>query len=191
MSSLGSSSAFDHYIKMDLSGLDEKFSEAIIRDGQAYLDGQVRIATAADSRASGLAGIFTATATALTAGVVIALFNPAWQTVAARVPITIGGAIAAVLFFFGAVLCIRAIMPVEFNLPGCEPMMWDDDIKANKKLNECIGDRAEHINDQIKENNVVIARNAKLFKWGALSGIAAPFIGIVAAVLLFACRLTG
>ena len=53
---------------LDFSKIKSDFRKEIVREGTVYLDGQLRIATSADSRASGLAGIFTAAATALTAG---------------------------------------------------------------------------------------------------------------------------
>src|SRR6266508_2556649 len=111
---------------MDLSKIKPEFRKEIVRGGEAYLDGQLKIATSADSRASGLAGMFTAAATALTAGVVIAVFNPAWA-VPARLPLMLGGSIAAACFLIGAVLCITAIRPVDFWLPGCAPENWADD----------------------------------------------------------------
>jgi hypothetical protein len=63
---------------MDLSKIEPDFSKEIIRGGEAYLDGTVKIATSADQRASSLAGMFTAATTALLAAVV-ALSNPAWN----------------------------------------------------------------------------------------------------------------
>jgi hypothetical protein len=56
---------------LDFAKIKADFRKEIVREGTVYLDGQLKVATSADSRASGLAGIFTAAATALTAGIVI------------------------------------------------------------------------------------------------------------------------
>jgi hypothetical protein len=49
---------------MDFSKIDDMFSREIIRGGEVYLEGMLRVATSADQRASSLAGMFTATASA-------------------------------------------------------------------------------------------------------------------------------
>jgi hypothetical protein len=95
---------------MDFSKIEPEFRREIVREGTMYLDGQLKIATAADARASGLAGMFTAAATALTAGVVIAIFTTAGSALAARVPLMLGGGIAAIFFLTAAVLCISRLL---------------------------------------------------------------------------------
>jgi hypothetical protein len=165
---------------------DEDFGKEVVRGGEVYLDGMLRIATSADQRASGLSGMFAAAATALLAAVV-ALANPAWN-VSGRVALIVGGLAAAAMFLSGAVLCLTTIMPVKFWLPGCEPGNWESDVTAGKKLQDCLGERAGHIQDQIGENLKVIESNARRFKWGATLGIAAPFVGILAWGLISVCR---
>lgn len=82
---------------LDFSKIKSDFRKEIVREGTVYLDGQLRIATSADSRASGLAGIFTAAATALTAGIVITIFNAAGTSLQSKLPLMLGGASAAIL----------------------------------------------------------------------------------------------
>jgi hypothetical protein len=174
---------------MDFSKIDEDFGKEIVAGGEAYLDGMLRVATSADQRASSLAGMFVAAATALLAAVV-ALANPAWN-VPGRFPLIAGAAAAAVLFLLGALLCLRAIMPVNFWLPGCEPGNWEDDIKAGKKLQDCLGERAAHIQKHIASNLDVVESNARKFRRGAISGIAAPFVGVLVWIAVSACRWVG
>jgi hypothetical protein len=162
---------------MDFSKIAADFRKEIVRGGESYLDGQVKIAASADSRASSLAGMYTAAATALTAGVVIAIFNAAGDKLTMRYPLILGGVAAALCFLIGAMLCIRAIQPAGFFLPGCEPANWQEDIDGGKALDDCLGERAKHIQTEIEANFQVIEGNAKLFKWGARFGIAAPFLG--------------
>ena len=91
---------------MDFSKIDDTFSKEIVRGGEAYLDGMLKIATSADQRASGLAGMFTAAATALLAATV-ALANPAWN---------VPGHIS-LMFLLGALVCLSTVMPAKFWLP--------------------------------------------------------------------------
>jgi hypothetical protein len=171
---------------MDFTKIDDIFSKEIVRGGEAYLDGQLRVATSADQRASGLAGMFTAAATALLAAVV-ALANPAWN-VSGHVALMFGAGVAAGMFLLGAILCLLVIMPVKFWLPGCEPENWESDVVAGKKLHDCLGERAVHIQEQIADNLRIIEANAKKFKWGAICGIAAPFVGVVVWALVSMCH---
>lgn len=176
---------------MDFSKIKSDFRKEIVREGTVYLDGQLKIATSADARASGLAGMFTAAATALTAGVVIAIFNStSGSSLAARLPMMLGGGVAALCFLAAAVLCITAIRPVSFWLPGLSPENWATDIASGRELDDCLGERAQHIQEQIAENLKTIESNAKLFKWGARFGIAAPFVGVLVWLLSSVCRFT-
>jgi hypothetical protein len=173
---------------MDFSKITPDFRKEIVREGTVYLDGQLKIATAADARASGLAGMFTAAATALTAGVVIAIFNSPGAALPARLPMMLGGASAALCFLAAAVLCITAIRPVSFWLPGLAPENWSSDVAGGRTLDDCLGERAQHIQEQIVDNLKTIESNAKLFKWGARLGIAAPFVGVVIWLLASVCK---
>jgi hypothetical protein len=170
---------------MDFSKIDRPFRDEIIKGGEAYLDGLLKIATSADSRASGLAGIFTAAATALTAGVVIAIANAPGADILARLPVLAGGGTAAACFLIAAIFCVRSLQPTSFWLPGCEPTNWEEDVAAGRKLDDCLEERAKHIQDHIDQNAHVIEKNAKLFKWGTRFGIAAPFVGFVAWLTFF------
>ena len=100
---------------MDFSKIDDTFSKEIVRGGEAYLDGMLKIATSADQRASGLAGMFTAAATALLAATV-ALANPAWN-VPGHISLMLGGAASAIMFLLGALVCLSTVMPAKFWLP--------------------------------------------------------------------------
>ncbi|WP_315751078.1 MULTISPECIES: hypothetical protein [unclassified Bradyrhizobium] len=165
---------------MDFSNIKSEFRKEIVRGGEAYLDGQVKIATSADSRASSLAAMYTAATTALMAGGVIAIFNAAGPQLHERVPLILGGACAAVFFLIGAITCVTAIQPVGFYLPGCHPQNWDDDVKAGRELDDCLGERADHIQRHINYNSEIIARNANRFKWGTRAGMSAPIFGLLA-----------
>jgi hypothetical protein len=172
---------------MDFSKIDAEFRKKI---GEAYLDGQVKIATSADSRASSLAGMYTAAATALTAGVAISIFNAAGSQLEERLALIVGGGVAALFFLVGAICCIIAVQPIGFFLPGCEPENWQEDIDAGRKLDDCLGERAKHIQDAIAYNFNVIGKNARLFAFGAGFGMAAPFAGTLVWLFYAPCELS-
>jgi len=152
---------------MDFTKIDTDFRKEIVRGGESYLDGQLKIATSADSRASSLAGMYTAAATALTAGVVIAIFNNAGNHLHERLPLIVGGGLSALFFLIGALFCVLAIRPTKLWLPGCEPENWEEDIASGRRLDECLGERAKHIQAHIGDNFKVIERNAWRFGCGA------------------------
>jgi hypothetical protein len=172
---------------LDFAKVELDLAKEIVRSGEVYLDGQVKLATSADSRAAGLGGMFTAAATALTAGV-IAL---SVRVFAGRLEFMAAGGLTALMFLIGAILCIRSIMPVGFCLSGCEPGKWVDDVQEGRALKDCLGDRATHIQEQISENAQVLELNARLFKWGARMGIAAPFAGLFVWLAIWLSRFGG
>jgi hypothetical protein len=147
---------------MDFSKIDGDFRKEIVREGTVFLDGQLKIATAADARASSLAAMFIAAATALTAGVVISIFNSANSALASKLPMMLGGGAAALCFIAAAILCIIALQPADFWLPGLAPENWGEDIAHGKSLDDCLHERADHIQEQIDANNRLIGRNARL-----------------------------
>jgi hypothetical protein len=166
---------------MDFSKIKPDFRSEIIRGGELHLDGQLKVATSADLRASNLAGMFVAITTGLLAAVV-ALANSA--NISSKVPLLFGAGAAALLFLVAAVVCLRAVMPVGFWLPGNEPANWDTDVAAGKELHDCLDALADHIQDYIGENLTVLETNAWRFKLGAWVGAAAPFVGVIVWILV-------
>jgi hypothetical protein len=98
-----------------------------------------------------------------------------------------GGLVAASLFIGGAILCIRAAMPVGFHLPGTKPSGWETDVASGRTLQQCHHDLIDIRERAIKANIETIERNAKNYKYGAYMGIFAPVIGFLVwgSVLLF------
>ncbi len=163
---------------MDWKAADKEMTTRIVEEGQTYLDGQLRLATSADGRAAALAGVFTAAAAALMAGL-IALTIASKLEFADKYPIYLGGGVAALLFLVAAAHCIAAILPIGFWLPGNEPSSWYGDIESKKAMAEALGEEAEHIQSKIDENRTVLNRNARLFKRAAILGICAPTAGAI------------
>jgi hypothetical protein len=147
------------------------------RHAEAKLAAQLQIATSADQRAAVLGGIYVAAAT----GIIGALASGAADNLGR--PLMIGAFLSAAAFLIGAYLCIFAMLPISFDIPGNEPSNWYDDIDQNRDLKDAIGEQLDCFDEAIRENNRRVAKNARLFKAGALIGISAPLLGIVVAGL--------
>ena len=152
--------------------------QQIVREGELYLDGQLKLAISADQRAAILAGVFTAAATGALA-VLIGVAVTKDVAIVHRYPVYIGGGMTALMFLLAAALCVWAVMPVGFWLPGNPPEEWRKDVDEGKDLNSALSEEAEHMIGKIKENRDTLKANAWRFKWGALIGIAAPFVGAI------------
>jgi hypothetical protein len=150
--------------------------QQIVREGELYLDGQLKLALSADQRAAILAGVFTAAATGVLA-VMLALAITKDVAILHRYPVYVGSGTTAGMFLVAACLCISAAMPVGFWLPGNQPENWYGDVDQGKDLGAALGEEAQHIQDKIVENRAILAKNAQRFGRGAIMGIAAPFVG--------------
>lgn len=170
---------------IDWSSASEGVVEEALRTSETFLASTVMIAASADQRAAVVAGTFATAGAAIVAGVIG--FSAAVSTENHYATEVYGGGLcAAILFLIGAFLCIRAAMPVGFNLPGTQPSGWADDIINKRALKECQHDLLNFRETLIKENLNTIRRNAMLFRMGAYCGIAAPFIGAIV-WLVIAC----
>jgi hypothetical protein len=168
---------------IDWSTAKDGVLDEVLRTSETYLGGTVTIAASADQRAAVVAGTFATAGAAIVAGLMgFSAAVTAENHYASSV--YTGGILAAFLFLLGAFLCIKAAMPVGFNLPGTQPSGWESDIAGGRALKDCQYDLLTFRDDLIKENLSTIKRNARLFKYGAYCGIAAPFIGAAAWALI-------
>jgi len=154
---------------MDWTATDEAMAREIVREGEAYLQGQVAIATSADQRAVVLAGIYIATGTAILVALIAAVGKASPPA-----PIIAGGIVWALFFLAGGGLCIGTALPVDFYLPGTFPSKWYADVAEGKALTTGLGEMAQAIDEEIADNNAVIERNARRYRRGALIGLFAP-----------------
>jgi hypothetical protein len=173
---------------VDFSKISDEFAQEIVREGEAYLSGQVQIATSADQRAAVMASVFAAAGAALMAGVLTAASGQFTNEAAS---LLIGGTAAAILFLVGASFCVRATMPQTFWVAGAEPENWESDVAAGRPLKDALGEQAGNIQEKIDENNATLMRNAWWFKWGGRFGIAAPFAGLMLWLMFLICRTLG
>ena len=163
------------------SRADSDTIKEIVREAEAYIDGQVTLATSADQRASVMASVFAAAGTAIAAALMTVA---AQQHDVSYAPILAGGGFAAALFIIGAAFCVAATMPVDFSLPGSQPKNWKRDLENGTPLVQSLAEQAANFQCKIDDNSKVLKRNARLFMMGAISGILAPFMGLVIWILI-------
>jgi len=161
---------------MDWSKAKPEVVHRVVSEGDVYLDGQLKLATSADQRSAVLAGVFTAAATALLAGI-IALSAVKDTPLTVRYPIYVGGGAMVLLFLAAAAFCIAAVLPVGFWLPGSEPASWGRDIETGRELDASLLEEAQNLQAKIEDNRAVLRKNARRFVWGAALGISAPLVG--------------
>ena len=164
--------------KPDWSPVERDMRLHIVQNAATYLDGQIGLATAADQRASTLAGVFAAAGTALIAAVVAfatttitGLTHPYLMIMAALV--------CAFCFLVAGFLCMASALPVDMYLPGTQPEDWYGDVAAARKYDDCLASEAEIVQEKINDNRLIIKRNARLYKFGILLGIGAPVLGLI------------
>lgn len=148
----------------------------ITRQAELFLDGQVKLATSADQRASVLGGIFTAAGTAIIAGLIAA---PSYS-----LGLVVGALLSAIMFLIGAGLCICTALPAGFYLPGNHPESWDDEVREQKSLDYALSTIAQNYQEEIEHNKTTLKTNAGKFKLGTFLGLCAPLVGLIAWFLL-------
>lgn len=136
---------------------------------------QVQLAISADARASIVCGIFAAAAS----GTLVLLFTS--TTLHASSAAVAAAWTTFVTFMVAAAFCAWAIWPCDFHLPGNEPSNWYEDIERDVTLRKAVGEQLELFDEDIRENNETLAKNAKRFQIGIIIGMFAPLFGAIAA----------
>lgn len=167
---------------MDWSKVAPGVPEKVLELGDSYLKAQLQLATSGDQRAAVMASVFAAAGAAILAGTMAFLADAAWSNPG----ISIGGLTMASTFLIGAGLCAWATLPAKMCLPGNEPESWKCEIEAGLPLAKGICDEVENCQQNIEENEKMLARNARRFKAGAVVGITAPAVGFLAWLLVTA-----
>jgi hypothetical protein len=102
----------------DLRNLDLQVLQEVVREGEARLEAQLAVATAADQRAMTWAGFLIAVATAAVGGAA-SLIMSADHLVFALIAI-----IFAIWMLKAAWIIVDAVRPKKFSLPGNFPENW-------------------------------------------------------------------
>jgi hypothetical protein len=121
--------------KLDLSAHNEQdVLKELLRQGEACLSETLRIAIAADSRATSLCGIFGAAGVALLAASA-ANFSGQYPEVA----LILAAVTAALIFLFASALAATGGRPTDFYIGGYEPSRLDLDACSDESWRICQG----------------------------------------------------
>lgn len=149
----------------------------VVRLAELYLDGTLRLAIAADSRAMQLSGLTATAATALFGvGVTYASHNHAKDVVGGIAAICAGA-----VFYVAAWCALRAASPRPFNVVGNLPSSWRPD-ELRSALPTVLLSQAEVYELEIQENLATLIANAKRTTLALRLVIFAP----ASALLIFA-----
>jgi hypothetical protein len=162
----------DEGAAVDWSEVSMEAATTILRQGELYLDGQSRLALAADQRALSAASVFSGFA-----GVVLAATLGYWAETH-RIDLLAAGFVMTGMMLAGAFSCMVAAWPVAFALPGNEPKQWW--AVRTKPLNMVIGGETENYQTLIDINISILTKNARWLKFGLAFGVSAPFGGALA-----------
>lgn len=154
-----------------------------IATSEARLSAQLTSALAADQRAMVFAGIMVAAAVALGAGLgTLLTADPI------RLELVLTAGIVASLLVASIFLALRASRPVDFWLPGLNPVGWEKDLAAEKvDVEGGLEGYFNHLQKRIVENRQVMEKNAKLLHDAtgfALAGVMAGALLLIGIGLL-------
>lgn len=159
--------------------------QEVVRGAEKFLDGQVNLATSADRRAASMIGVFAAAA----AGIAAASIGAYLTNNTTIGPATfIAGMVTAAMFIIGGGLCWLSAKPAGIHLPGTTPAAWKKDLSANTGIDSARQQLADNYQDYIVHNQKLLERCARLYCFGSLFGISAPFVGGIIWMLMLLCR---
>ena len=159
---------------MDWSTVSQDMAEKILGQGETFLQATLTVASGLDQRSATLAGIFSASATAaLAASAAIQINEPGDSA------LVYSGLAVAAMWFFGASLCVAALWPSKYHLPGNHPRNWWPESVSQRPMVEAIGGESENYQERIDYNVNGIKRDTNYLKSGAAVGCAAPLVGLL------------
>lgn len=146
----------------------------ILRQGEIFLKGTLTVASGIDQRASTLASIFSASATAaLAAAAAIHISDQPDQI------LVLSAVAIAITWFIGAGLCVWVLLPTKYHLPGNHPQNWCHDEVRLGPLNEAIGGEAENYQEKIDFNVASLKSDGLFLRMGTVTGCLAPAVGFL------------
>jgi hypothetical protein len=148
-----------------------EMAEAVLRQGELYLQAQLQSAIASDQRATTMAAFFSSM------GAAIAAASLAYWDRSGEIAILVAGLSGGILMAAGACLCLWAARPVDFYFPGNHPSCYGE--VMHKPLADVICGEAENYQEHIEKNATILQSNSKLVSSGAMASTAAPLIAIL------------
>lgn len=158
----------------DIMALPAATVAIVHKQAEECLTGTVLLATAADSRATTLTGIFGGAAIALLAASATVLAAPEHKS---YLPLLIAAFVAALFLFTAAILCAFACRPINYFVGGYEPKYLS---KSAADLTWMLRYATDDIQARIDANREVLAASAQKVSWAlwlALSSVLASVAG--------------
>lgn len=145
----------------------------ILRQGELYLEGQLRMALATQGRAATLTSVFLPSATAL-AGVALA----SWESLGGT-PFWWAAVVSATFLLVGALGCLIAvILPSALHVPGSEPTNLLEALRAGS-VQEVLTFEAENYQEMANRNKRMVRRYVYWLRVGGFTAISAPIAGVL------------
>jgi hypothetical protein len=168
---------------LDWTDVSGEMAERILKQGELFLESQLKIGLAADQRAMVSAGIFAAFSASLVAA------TTAFISQHLSIEAAGAGYASAAMLLIGSIVCARSARPQPFGHAGSQPKMWWD-IRAQNDTAAAIGAESEDYQVRIEHNEKTLAANARNLVWGLRIGMSAPVVGaLISGCLHLACRL--
>jgi hypothetical protein len=143
----------------DILALPETTVAIVHKQAEECLAGTVTLATAADSRATTLTGIFGGAAVALLAAGATVLVAPEHKS---YLPLLAAASIGALFLFVAAILCAYACRPIDFYVSGYEPKPLS---KSATDLTWMLRYGTNDIQVRIDANRKSLAASARQVNW--------------------------
>jgi hypothetical protein len=165
----------------DIIALSEAMVPLVHRQAEECLAGTVTLATAADSRAITLTGIFGGGAVALLAASATILAAPEHE---AYFPLMMAAAVGALFLFVSSMFCAYACRPINFFVGGYEPKLLSQSaVDPTWTLRYATND----IQARIDKNRKALAASARYVNfamWFALFSVLASILVFFAAKIV-------
>jgi hypothetical protein len=145
-----------------------------IQDCHAQLGAAASFGIAADQRASTLASVYVTAATVIAAAAFGFINNSDLTS-----DIVVSTIIACGGLYIAGMICIITAMPTTFYSAGNPPEYWEWQLKTGNSLSQALKMQLDEHKDKIAINKKTMLRNAKFFKFGALTGVIAPIISFL------------
>lgn len=146
----------------------------IIREAESFLEAQLKVGLASDSRAMTLGAFLSGIVSALVAGtsLMVAAEFPVW-------PHIIAVSVLVVSLCCALFSTVHAARPTDWNYTGNNPRFWASDVEAKRPLHESLAGQAALYAKGISENSSILEENQKfsrlalrLATWGAVIALA-------------------
>jgi hypothetical protein len=157
---------------IEWASVSPEMARQILDQAETFMQAQLQAGIAADQRAITAASIFAAVSSALIGGS-LAYWSagdaPETSMVAA-------GLVSGITMSLAAYGCFFSASPSAFYYPGNQPENWWEVVGDD--LTVAIGGECENYQSHIKKNELLLEKNACIFKWSMGAALAAPILAL-------------